>query len=238
MTPEDELFSEEATRWAKANRTRLANELTATERYPGEQTPVSLFMAGSPGAGKTEAAQALAAELGDFLIVDPDALRKYIPGYNGTNSWLVQDAVSRIVERILDKAIQQSQSFLLDGTLSNHAIAYRNVQRCLSKGRLVQIIFVYQEPIQAWAFVQAREATEGRKIPPLKFVDQFFASRDVVAQLKQEFGRDVKIDVILKNIDGSNRMYHANVSELESVVPLQYDRDQVIKIVNNGGGRE
>lgn len=233
MTLEEQQFSYEASRWARANRTRLAKEMTLTARYPGEKTPVSLFMAGSPGAGKTEAARALATELGDFLIIDPDDLRQYIPGYNGSNSWLVQDAVSRIVERILDKAFQQNQSFLLDGTLSNLEIARRNVQRCLSKGRLVQIIFVYQEPIQAWAFVQARELTEGRKIPPQKFVDQFFACREVVTQLKQEFGRNIKIDVILKNIDGTHRMYHANASDLEAVAPLQHTREQVAAIVNS-----
>lgn len=232
MTLEEQKFSNEATVWAKANRTRLANELTSMARFPGESTPVSLFMAGSPGAGKSEAARALASELGEFLIIDPDDLRQYIPGYAGHNSWLVQDAVSRIVERILDKAFQQKQSFLLDGTLSNHAVARKNVKRCLDKGRLVQVIFVYQEPIQAWTFVQAREATEGRRIPPQKFVDQFFASREVVNLLKQEFCKSIIIDVILKNMDGTNRMYHANVSDIDLVVPLRYDRAQVIEIVN------
>ena len=76
----------------------------ALAMYPGIQA----------AKAKTEAARALAVELGDFLIIDPDDLRQHIPGYNGSNSWLVQEAVSRIVERILDKAFQQNQSFLLD----------------------------------------------------------------------------------------------------------------------------
>jgi UDP-N-acetylglucosamine kinase len=236
MTPEEQQFAQAANAWARANRTRLAQALTLTTRYPGEKTPVSLFMAGSPGAGKTEAARALAVELGDFLIIDPDDLRQHIPGYNGSNSWLVQEAVSRIVERILDKTFQQNQSFLLDGTLSNLEITRRNIQRCLNKGRVVQIIFVYQEPVQAWAFVQAREATEGRKIPPQRFVDQFFACREVVAQLKREFGGNVKIDVILKNIDGTHRKYHANVSDLNAVAPLRYTREEVAAIVNSVRG--
>jgi predicted ABC-type ATPase len=236
MTPEEKFFSDEAAAWAKANRTQIARAIADTVRFPGEEHPVSLFMAGSPGAGKTEAARALVTELGDFLIIDPDELRGLIPGYSGNNSWLVQDAVSRIVERILDVAFQQRQSFLLDGTLSNHGIARRNVQRCLDKKRLVQLIFVYQEPRQAWAFVQAREETEGRKIPPQRFVDQFFGAREVVQLLKHEFGTDIKIDVVLKNIDGSNRMYHANISDLNLVVPLQYSHDDVLHIVESAGG--
>lgn len=106
MTPEEKFFSDQATAWAKANRTQIARSIADTARFPGEEQPVSLFMAGSPGAGKTEASRALANELGDFLIIDPDELRGLIPGYSGNNSWLVQDAVSRIVERILDMAFQ------------------------------------------------------------------------------------------------------------------------------------
>jgi hypothetical protein len=49
----------------------------------------------------------------------------------------------------------------------------------------------------------------------------------------QEFGRDIKIDVILKNIDGTHRMYHANVSDLEAVAPLQHTREEVATIVNS-----
>jgi UDP-N-acetylglucosamine kinase len=50
--------------------------------------------------------------------------------------------------------------------------------------------------------------------------------------LKQEFCKSIIIDVILKNMDGTNRMYHANVSDLDLVVPLRYDRAQVSEIVN------
>ncbi|MFJ2320055.1 zeta toxin family protein [Pseudomonas sp. NPDC087817] len=54
----------------------------------------------------------------------------------------------------------------MDGTLSNIEIARKNVQRCLDKGRFVQILYVYQDPRLAWSFVRAREEAEGRRIRP------------------------------------------------------------------------
>ncbi len=53
------------------------------------------------------------------------------------------------------------------------------------RGRTVQILYVYQEPILAWNFVQRREAVEGRGILPEHFIKQYFAARDVVNTLKK-----------------------------------------------------
>lgn len=233
MTENEKDFEEEAMKFAKANRTAIARRLADPKIFPGEESPVSVFMAGSPGAGKTEASVELIEQLGGRVLrIDPDDLRAEIPGYTGANSWLLQRAVTPIVERIHDLALQQKQSFLLDGTLSHYAVAERNIERSLKKERLVQILYVYQEPQFAWRFVQAREAQEGRRIPPEQFVEQYFAARDVVKKLKSKFGQDIKIDLLLKNIDGSHRTYHANVDQIDNFVPEKFSREDVLKIVS------
>lgn len=203
MTDLETKISETALAWARANKKAFARAFTDKNKYPGEENPVSVFMAGSPGAGKTEVSKALAAGLGGgFLRIDPDDFRTDLPGYNGTNSWLFQAAVSVLLGKVLDMAFEQRQSFLLDGTLSSLRTATENVERSLSKGRDVLILYVYQEPDQAWRFVQAREASEGRRIPPDRFVDQYFGARDVVNQLKVKFDQSILVDVIFKDIDG------------------------------------
>ena len=91
----DEDIKAAAEAWARKNKKTFAKALTDTKRFPGELSPVSVFMAGSPGAGKTETAKALVKQLGDgFLHIDPDDFRAAIPGYNGSNSWLFQGAIS------------------------------------------------------------------------------------------------------------------------------------------------
>lgn len=232
VTEQEALFEQEAIKFAKANRNAIARRIADIAIFPGEEHPVSVFMSGSPGAGKTEASLELIKALGTVLRIDPDELRSEFPAYNGANSWLLQRAVTPIVERIHDLALKQKQSFLLDGTLANFDIAERNIQRSLDRNRLVQILFVYQEPQFAWRFVQAREKKEGRNIPPEQFVNQYFAARSVANRLKEKFGQGVKIDVLLKNIDGSHRTYQANVDQIDGFIPEKFTRDQVLKLVS------
>lgn len=154
ITPEEEQIAQDAIKYAKKHRTGIARKFTNPAVFVPEANPVPVFMAGSPGAGKTEASIALLklkdADGARILRIDPDELRELLPGYNGANSWLFQRAVTPIVKRIHDLALEQQQSFLLDGTLSSHGVAERNIKRSLKRGRTVQILYVYQEPEQAW----------------------------------------------------------------------------------------
>lgn len=230
FTPEQQTICNAAVEFARANKKRIAKELTDTSIYLPEIDPVSVFMAGSPGAGKTESSKELVRELesgrndSKILRIDPDDLRAHCPGYDGHNSALFQGAVSIIVGKILDLAHDQRQSFLLDGTLANYDRARANVDRCLKKGRTVQILYVYQDPVLAWQFVQAREAEEGRCIPVASFVDQYFLAREVVNRLKRELGPSIKVDLLLKPHDASARVYQAGIEQIDYFVPETYDR--------------
>ncbi len=137
LTPEDESIQAVALQFARKNKKAIAKRLTDKSRFMPEEEPVSVFMAGSPGAGKTEASielLALIEENGtEILRIDPDDLRHEFTHYTGTNSWLFQKGVSVLVEKIHDLALKQKQSFLLDGTLSNYQKAEQNISRSLKK---------------------------------------------------------------------------------------------------------
>ena len=197
MTPtaEEAQVEKTALDYARTNKKVIARRLTNPAIYLPEGNPVSVFMAGSPGAGKTEASLELLKSLGDSPVIriDPDELRNECSGYSGANAWLFQKAVSVLVDKIHDMALEQRQSFLLDGTLSHYDVARKNMQRSLNRERTVQILYVYQEPRLAWNFVQAREAAEGRRIQPEHFIEQYFAAREVVNRLKAEFGKDIGV---------------------------------------------
>ena len=217
--------------FARKNKKAIAKRLTEKSIFVPEKKPVSVFMAGSPGAGKTEASKNLLDGFSEdgtrILRIDPDELRHEFEGYAGENSWLFQKAVSVLVEKIHDFALKQKQSFLLDGTLSNYDIAERNITRSLNKERPVQILFVYQEPNLAWEFVQAREIEEARRIEPEHFIAQYFAARDVVNRLKVKFERDIQVDLLLKNNDNSQRAYKANIDNIDNHVPEKYKRADI-----------
>jgi predicted ABC-type ATPase len=225
LSEEEARIQDAALAFAKANRRAIARRLADPTVYAPEKDPVSVFMAGSPGAGKTEASVELIAKIGTPVIrIDPDELRLECPGYTGGNAYLFQPAVSVLVEKIHDEALERGQSFVLDGTLSNYERARRNIDRSLGRGRTVQILYVYQEPKLAWDFVLAREAAEGRRIRPADFIEQYFAARDVVNRLKQEYGKRIAVDLLLKNNDNSNRLYRAGIDQIDHHIPETYTR--------------
>ncbi|TWD49517.1 zeta toxin [Pseudomonas sp. SJZ131] len=226
MTPGEIKVSAQAVSFARANKKTIGTRRTNQAIYPPEEAPVSVFMAGSPGAGKTEASIALLNLFADtkILRIDPDELRNEFSEYTGANSWLFQGGVSILVEKILDFALDQRQSFLLDGTFSNIDVARKNVERSLKKGRFVQILYVYQNPQLAWGFVKAREEAEGRRIRKAHFIDQYFAARDVVNALKLEYGSDIHVDLLLKHIDNSGRLYKAGVDKIDYHIPERHTR--------------
>ena len=233
LTEKEDEIQQEALEFARAHKKDIAKRLTNPDVYLPEENPVSVFMAGSPGAGKTEASIALINEIDGppIIRIDPDDLRREFKTYDGNNAWLFQKGVSILVDKIHDLALQQGQSFLLDGTMSNYEKSLDNVKRSLKKGRLVQILYVYQEPLLAWQFVQARESAEGRRILKEDFINQYFAARDVVNRLKKEFGKDIQVDLLLKNNDNSNRMYKAGIDQIDHHVPEKYTRADIVKLL-------
>lgn len=227
--------TEKAIEFAKRNRTRICRNLTDTSIYLPEPEPVSVFMSGSPGAGKTESSKELVTSLtsegGHVLRLDPDDLRSEFEDYDGSNSYLFQKPVVILVERAMDYILKNGQSFLLDGTLASYNVAEKNIERSLKRERAVLIIFVYQRPELAWQFVQAREIVEGRKILPEHFIQQFFGSQTVVEQLKEKFGQRIQVDLLLKDNDGSTRNYHSNVNSLKPYLKPTYTPKEVEEIV-------
>lgn len=229
INAEEERIEQAAVEFARANKKVIARRRTDRATFQADAEPVSVFMAGSPGAGKTEASIALLNDIDGppIIRIDPDDLRCEFPGYTGTNAWLFQKAVSIVVDKIHDVTLDQRQSFLLDGTLSHYTVAKKNIERSLKRERTVQILYVYQAPMLAWAFVRAREAAEGRRIQPEHFVEQYFAAREVVNRLKTEFGEAVRVDLLLKNNDNSNRLYRAGVDQIDSHIPERIGRAEL-----------
>lgn len=196
----------QAEQFARKERKKIAQEVTDLEMYPAQERPVSVFMAGSPGAGKTEFSKYVIEyfekTIGQkFVRIDGDDLRVRFPGYTGDNSSLFQFPVTLIVEKIHDTVLSQKQSFVLDGTLSKYEKAVKNIQTSLEKRRLVVIFYIYQHPITAWKFTQKRELVEGRNIPKKAFIEQFLGAKETVGRIRKEFNDDVTVFLVKKDYE-------------------------------------
>ena len=60
---------------------------------------------------------------------------------------------------------------------------------------------------------------------------EYFSARDVVTQVKKDFGGNVRVDLLLKNIDHSPRTFRANVDQIDSYIPEKYSREDVERII-------
>lgn len=207
-----------------------------TSILPAEERPVSVFMAGSPGAGKTETAEELVERFSHpILRIDADALRERFAEYNGTNSHLFQHASTILVDCIHDLALKRKRSFILDSTFSHYKKARQNVTRSLQRERVVHMIYVYQDPIIAWDFVRAREFIEGRRIQQDTFITRYFGARDVVQKIKNEFPNEISLEVLIKDRDNSTRSRHLNVFEIHDVIDERYTQEQLTAILPSLG---
>ncbi|MBP6942992.1 MAG: zeta toxin family protein [Candidatus Buchananbacteria bacterium] len=236
MTDAEQKIWDAAILFAQKNKKRIAKEVADSEKYPSETLPVSVFMSGSPGAGKTEASKNLIAQFASrgssTLRIDPDELRSYFDDYSGGNAALFQGAVSILVSAIHDQALKNSQSFIFDGTLSKYPLARQNIDRSLKRGRFVQVLYVYQDPAQAWEFVKERQRQEGRHIPKTEFIEQYFLARQTVNQLKIDLGSKIWVNLLVKNIDGTDQRYYRNIDLIDNHVKELYTRqtlDDVLK---------
>ena len=121
--PQDLNQSEKAKIFIKKNKKLLFEKFASVEIYKPTDNPISWFMAGSPGAGKTEFSQALLKELSLPIVrIDADEIKKIIPIYNGANSDIVQGASSIGVDILYSYVLKKKLSTLLDGTFSKFEI--------------------------------------------------------------------------------------------------------------------
>lgn len=202
----DRDFSKKAIKFAKQNKNRIAKELTDPKIYTPEKTPISVFMAGSPGAGKTEFSKNLIDILEKdkerhVVRIDGDDVRSLIPGYTGDNSYLFQGAISIVVEKMHDLVLHNKQSFVLDGTFSKYEKAVENIERSIKKQRPIFIFYVYQKPEVAWRFTEVRETAEGRHIPKEAFITQFMGARETIEKVIDTFGENIAVFLVTKDFE-------------------------------------
>lgn len=223
--------SEEAKEFIKKNKKKLFEKFASNEFLTPTENAVSIFMAGSPGAGKTEYSKRMIDEFeGDIARIDADEIRKIIPQYTGANSDVVQGAASIGVDVLHSHVLKKKYNLLLDGTFAKFDISERNIKRSIKKGREVVICYVYQEPLIAWEFTKKREKLEGRKVPKKVFIEAFINSRKNVMKIKSLYNEKVKVFLIIKDYSNNIRESYFDVY-IDSHLKTKYTKDDLENIL-------
>lgn len=236
MNSNEETIKKQSEEFARSHKKEIARKITDTSVHTPVDNPISIFMAGSPGAGKTEFSKNLIEilEKGSkrkIIRIDGDELRTYLPGYTGANSYLFQNAISILVDKIHDEALSNRQNFILDGTFSNYNKASENVRRSLHKKRRVFIFYVYQRPEVAWKFTASREIEKGRNIPKEAFIKHFLNSQETIHSIHKEFKNNVTIRAIYEEFKNYVTIFivkkNFETHQVEKVIELETDKDNI-----------
>lgn len=228
---------DEANEFIKANKKLLFETFASSEIYKLREKPITLFMAGSPGAGKTEYSKALVEtakeEASPIVRIDADEIREIIPQYTGYNSDLVQRAASTGVHKLYDHCLKNKLDAMIDGTFANFEIAKRNIERSLNRGREVAVYYVYQDPLIAWDFTKKREKLEGRKISKKVFIRAFFNARTNVNKIKSIYKDQIKLYLVFKDYSNNAHKFYPRVENIDKYIQDNYTRQSLDKLLKN-----
>ncbi|MCK5061822.1 zeta toxin family protein [Candidatus Parcubacteria bacterium] len=227
----------EANEFIKKNKKILFEKFASDKIYKPRKKPISLFMAGSPGAGKTEYSKALIEtaknSANPIVRIDADEIREMIPLYNGHNSDVVQRAASTGVHKLYDYILKHTLDAMIDGTFAKFEIAYRNVKRSLDRSREVGIYYIYQDPLVAWEFTKKREKLEGRRVPRKVFVNAFFDARINVVKIKSIFKNKIKLYLVIKNYSNNVHKFYSKIDRIDKHLKDDYTKAKLNKLLKN-----
>lgn len=157
-------------KWVKDRENRSTILSKFFDDFPHTDSKIAFFMAGIPGAGKTEFVEQVIRDSLPLLVpIEHDKLVEYIDGYQPENYYNYRKAGSTLVTEVFNTCLKNGYGFIFDGTLS-HENGIRNVQKALKAGYTVYIIYIVQSTQVAWELTQARELVKKRAIEKQGFL--------------------------------------------------------------------
>ena len=230
---------ERAKAWAKAKTNQQKVTAACVGKSP-RSDKLAYFMAGVPGAGKTEFAKGLqGSQLGDFVVIEHDKLVEHIDGYRPENYYHFRTAGSTLVTKLFDECLRNGYSFIFDGTLS-HDNGYRNIKKTLDAGFSVIVLYVHQDIESAWKLTQDRELVKKRAIEQGGFINTCQKITGALQNIFTSFRDNPRFAfwIVKKNgapgMENSQLFFHDNIDEkggdsaaIEQILAERYNVDKI-----------
>lgn len=220
--------------WARKNKKKFANAMILQSGAKSHAKPAAFFMAGLPGAGKTEFTENLVDSLGLPVVrIDMDQIATQIDGYKPEQAHAFREAATDIMNAVFDRVKHQKVDFIMDGTFRSDK-AIRNVQHVLDKGYTVKVFYLHQEPDKAWEFTRAREKIEKRAINSTGFIESYYEIRENIIRLSGLGLVNVTLDIVIKNKNNKVGEWYTNVtaSQIDDLIGVSYNKEELKRIIS------
>lgn len=222
--------------WVRKNRNKYARDLIAKSGAISDDHPTAIFMAGLPGAGKTEFSKNLIGILGSKVVrLDMDEMATDIKGYRPEHADLFRKSASNLLSRVFDIVIDKELDFLMDGTFGGDQ-AVLNIERTIKHGYTIKVLYVYQDPRLAWDFTVKRERIEHRSIDQNGFIETYFKTAENLLCVVEKYNNEkITIDIVYKDNYNDVKEWIPNVGkkDIEKILKRFYN-SSVLKDYING----
>lgn len=199
--------------------------------------PSAFFMAGLPGAGKTEFSKNLIKLVNGAKAVriDMDEIATQIKGYRPEIADEYRGQASKLMNGIYDKVLKEKLEFIMDGTFGSKS-SISNIKRATKHNYIVKIIYIIQDPKVAWHFTLAREKVEHRSINIDGFAKTYFNIIDnilMVKPLMEKYDR-ITVDIVIKNEENEIESWIPNVrSNIDILLKTSYNIKTLKDYIND-----
>ncbi|MBQ3309335.1 zeta toxin family protein [Candidatus Saccharibacteria bacterium] len=220
--------------WIKKHKNAFAKMMLKNSGAVSHVTPSAIFMAGLPGAGKTEFTKNIieASEL-KAVRLDMDEIAAQIDGYKPEIADKYRKGASTLLNKVFDLVLKNRLDFIMDGTFASK-YATQNIQRALSHDYHVKIIYISQDPKRAWEFTKAREKIEHRGIAIEGFIESYFKTIENLKNIKNKNRDKIVIDIIKK--DHNNKVGQAerdvSIDDIDKIIEKMYNKERLKEYLN------
>lgn len=219
--------------WVKLHKKEFILQLVETSGALPEDNPAAIFMAGLPGAGKTEFSKRLIEFSGvPFVRIDMDEIAEQIDGYRAEDADKFRLAATTLLSETFNFVLKKKYSFVMDGTFGNPK-AKMNIERALKHGFNVKLIYVYQDPKPAWEFTLAREKVEHRAIQFDGFIEAYYKTIGNIKEIIAEYGDRIGCEIVIKKPSNEIGLRYKNVemAEIDKIIKTEYNKDKLIQYI-------
>lgn len=216
------------TRWAKDNKKSLVQKIINKFSTEPQEQPYAVFIAGIPGAGKTELLDRL-FDTNTVVRIDLDEIVKLFPNYSPDKYYAYRGAANIILDEVFIYCRKHKLNFVIDGTFG-HKNAIGNIEKAL-KRHDVLLLYVYKDPLASWKLTQDREVVTNRAINREGFINSCVTVPENVRKAMVEFANKIEITAIKKDKDSHNFKILQDSKEIDDLLKHTYTKKELEKII-------
>jgi predicted ABC-type ATPase len=192
---------------------KIVQQMTSKAVCIERGQPIAVLMGGSPASGKSTFLKKFAPYLTSDLLwkVDADAVREYLPEYEGWNASATHLETQDVVKKLISSFdIPCKHDFIFDGTMSNSSKYIALIAQLKKIGYAIYIIYMdapkevtVQRSLQRYLNNNGGKAKYGRYVPKYIIDDFYNTGKAGLNEIKGSVDGYIVVDSITQEITES-----------------------------------